>query len=155
MTDMLRLHVVPRARNGDRVALDPILTELTGITEDDLDRKGLPLKDALLRTEAFAEGAKLWSWGKDEFNLIAISCYVEGLMPPLPATRFGNACQLLLKAGMSYADIQRTRSNALAGYHGLENPHLRAHDALDDARSVALVVQHLLRTGALTPEDCT
>lgn len=151
--DTLRLAVIPRDRHGARVALDPLFTRLTGITEEALDKDGLPLAKALARTEAFADGARFWSWGKDEFNMIAISCYVQGIAPPIAAARFGNACQLTEKAGMPYEDILKTRSNTLAGYYGLDLPDLRGHDALDDALSVAHVLSHLLSQGALAPED--
>ena len=151
--DTLRIHVIPRNRYGERFPLDPLFTRLTGITEETIDQHGVSLANALDQTRVFASGAKLWSWGKDEFNMIAISCYVEGLQPPVPATQFGNACKLLLKAGMPYDDIKRTRSNTLADYYQLEHPPLRGHDALDDAYSVAYVVQHLLKQGSLKPVD--
>lgn len=154
LLDTLRIHVVPRNRYGARVPLDPLFTRLTTITEDTIHAEGVSLSKALDQTKEFASGAKLWSWGKDEFNMIAISCYVEGIQPPIPATQFGNACQLLLKAGMPYDDIKRTRSNTLADYYQLDHPPLRGHDALDDALSVAFVVQHLLKQGFLNPVDC-
>lgn len=154
IVDTLRVHVVPPTRKGDRFKLDPIFVKLTGITEDVIDKYGVSLAEALDQTQKFAAGAKLWSWGKDEFNMMAISCYVEGLRPPIPATQFGNACSLLLKAGMPDDDIKRTRSNNLADYFQLDHPPLRGHDALDDALSVAYVIQHLLRQGSLTPNDC-
>ncbi|QYK41078.1 MAG: exonuclease [Paracoccaceae bacterium] len=151
--DTLRLHVIPRNRYGDRYGLDPFFTRLTGITEDAIDQHGVPLDKALEQTMDFASGARLWSWGKDEFNMVAISCYVEGLRPPIPATQFGNACQLFLKAGMPYDDIKRTRSNSLAAYYRLDHPPLRGHDALDDALCVAYAIQHLLRQGSLDAAD--
>jgi inhibitor of KinA sporulation pathway (predicted exonuclease) len=151
--DTLRSYVTPRNRHGDRCPLDPFFTALTGITEDDIDQSGAPLEKSLEDAKRFAAGAKLWSWGKDEFNMVAISCYVQGLAPPIPATRFGNACHLLLEAGMPYEDIKRTPSNRLAAYFAMDHPPLRGHDALDDALSVAYVVQHLLREKALEPSD--
>jgi hypothetical protein len=154
LLDTLRIHVVPRTRYGDRFALDPLFTKLTGIGDTTIDELGVSLGEALQKTKDFASGAKLWSWGKDEFNMVAISCYVEGLGPPIPATQFGNACSLLLKAGMPYDDIKRTRSNTVAEYYQLEHPPLRGHDALDDALSVAYAIQHLLKEGSLKPADC-
>ena len=154
LLDQLRIHVVPRTRYGDRFQLDPLFVKLTGITEEAIDQQGITLDQALDQTKNFASGAKLWSWGKDEFNMVAISCFVEGLVPPISATQFGNACQLLLKAGMPYDDIKRTRSNTLADYYQLDHPPLCGHDALDDALSVAYVIQHLLRQGSLKPADC-
>ncbi|WP_171230884.1 exonuclease [Ruegeria sp. HKCCA6707] len=151
--DSMRIYVVPKDRNGNRIPLDPFFTKLTGITEDNLDADGVSLLAALKSVEEFAEGAKLWSWGKDEFNMVAISCYVEGVAPPLPASQFGNACDLLLKAGMPYEDLKTTRSNTLKDYYQIDHPDLRGHAALDDALSVAYVLQHLLGQEALVAQD--
>ena len=151
--DTLRCHVVPTDRAGRRVSLDPLFTRLTGIDEGVIDAEGLELGPALDRLDTFTECARLWSWGKDEFNMMAISCYVAGITPPIPVARFGNACDLLLKAGMPLEDIHEARSNTLAAYHDLDDGTLRAHDALDDAMSVAVVIRHLLRQGRLMADD--
>lgn len=151
--DTLRSHVIPQDRQGERIALDPFFTRLTGIAEDDITQDGVPLTQALADAREFAAGEKLWSWGKDEFNMVAISCYVQGLTPPIPVTQFGNACDLLLKAGMPYDDLKQTRSNTLAAYYKIDHPPLRGHDALDDALGVAYVLQHLLGQGALEAAD--
>lgn len=151
VTDRLRLYVTPVSRTGDAVTLDPLFTRLTGITQETLDSDALPLPEALTRLDGFSEGAQLWSWGKDEFNLIAISCYVAGLAPLIPVHRFANACQLTLQAGMPLEDLHKTRSNTLAAYYAVDHPPLKDHDALDDALGVAFTLQHLLRTGALSP----
>jgi hypothetical protein len=98
--DTLRIFVTPVDRNGKRYPLDPFFTQLTNITESDLQEHGVPLAEALAKVSNFASGSRLWSWGKDEFNMVAISCYVAGIEPPIPATNFANACNLLLKAGM-------------------------------------------------------
>lgn len=151
--DTKRIYVRPQDRQGARPALDPFFTRLTGITEEALDRGGWTLTQALDVVEDFSDGVRLWSWGKDEFNMLAISCYVAGIAPPIPVTRFGNACDLLLKAGMPYADLIRTRSDALAAYYRIDHPPLQGHDALDDALSVTYVVQHHLQRGVLCAGD--
>jgi DNA polymerase III epsilon subunit-like protein len=148
-----RVFVKPRTRHGDAQRIDPFLTELTGITDQEVQKEGLLLPDALAALAEFAAGAWFWSWGKDEFNLLAISCFVEGIAVPLPATLFGNICTLLLKAGMPYEDIQKTRSGKLAQYFGISTPVVRDHDALGDAFSLAYVLRHLLREGKLRPDD--
>jgi hypothetical protein len=81
--------------------------------------------------------------------MIAISCYVEGIPPAIPAPRFDNAVKLLLAAGMPVEDLARTPSNKLAEYYGIDLPELKGHDALDDARSIAHTLQHLLRLGKI------
>jgi hypothetical protein len=84
--------------------------------------------------------------------MMAISCYVANVEPRIPAHRFDNACKLLLRAGMPYEDMKKTRSNRLADYYRIEQPPLQGHDALDDALSVTYVLQHLLQAGQLSAE---
>ena len=144
-----RIYVRPMDRHGDDYAIDPFFTQLTGITEDVIHTDGIPLGDALNELERFSEGAQFWSWGKDELNMMAISCYVANIAPVIPANRFDNACKLLLSAGMPYEDIKKTSSNRLAAYYNLKHPPLKGHDALDDALSIAYVLQYLLKNGKL------
>lgn len=151
--DTLRLHVIPLDRSGQRCALHPAFTRRTGVTEETLDREGVALGIALAQLDAFGEGARLWSRGMVELNLIGISGFIAGITMPLPATRFGNVCTLALKAGMALEDVHKTRSNTLAACFGVEPPPLRGHDAGDDAQGVAYTLQHLLRQGALTGAD--
>ena len=151
--DTLRLHILPRDRRGVEVPLPSFLVDLTGITEDTLAREGLPLAQALTEFEMFADGGTFWSWGKDELYLMAITCYMAGLTPPLPATRFFNAAGLMTKAGMPKEDRERTRSSGLIQYFQLAVPELPAHDGLNDALGIALSLQHLLRNNRLSPAD--
>lgn len=153
LMDQRRLYVLPLGRDGARLPLDPYFTALTGVTEADLDREGMPLAEALAEVGRFAGDTRLWCWGKDEFNMVAISCYVQGITPALPVGRFGNATRLMLAAGMPREDLRRTSSGKLADYFGLPHGPLRGHDALDDATSIALVLRHLLAQGKLRPED--
>ena len=147
--DTFRCYVVPLDRHGERYALDPFFTQLTGITERHIDEDGVSLTDALNELDAFSEGSQLWSWGKDELNMVAISCYVSGVAPSIPAYRFKNAVKLLLAAGMPVEDLARTPSNKLADYYGVAHPQSRDHDALDDALSVSYTLRHLLNNGQL------
>jgi DNA polymerase III epsilon subunit-like protein len=148
-----KIYVTPVDRFGRACALDPYFIDLTGISQETVSKEGISLKSAIDRLAGFAGDACLWAWGKDELNLMAISCYVAGIDPVLPANRFGNASRLLLKAGMPYEDIQKTNSGQLADYFGIDHPPLNGHDALDDALSIAFTLQHLLHAKRLTPSD--
>ncbi|PDT14225.1 exonuclease [Rhizobium sp. J15] len=150
--DTRRIYIRPADRFGRRYPLDPYFTDLTGITEADIDAHGVALEDALSSMDRFSQSARFWSWGKDEMNMMAISCYVAGIQPPIPAQRFDNAVKLLLAAGMPIEDLARTPSSKLADYYGVEHPPLRGHDGLDDALSLTYTLQHLLRIGKLSPE---
>jgi DNA polymerase III epsilon subunit-like protein len=152
LLDTYRAYVHPIDRYGKRYAIDPFFTQLTGITEEDVWAEGLPLQQALAGIDRFSEGARFWSWGKDELNMVAISCYVAGVQPSIPANRFDNAVKLVIAAGMPIEDIAKTSSNKLADYYCVEHPPLQGHDALDDALSVAYALQHLLKIGKLQPD---
>ncbi|MCB0033261.1 MAG: exonuclease domain-containing protein [Anaerolineales bacterium] len=152
LLDTFRAYVQPLDRFGRQYALDPFFTKLTGITEEDIQKQGVPLQQALTAFDEFSDGARCWSWGKDELNMVAISCYVAGIQPSIPAQRFDNAVKLVIAAGMPLEDILKTPSNKLADYFGVVHPPLRGHDALDDSLSVAYTMQHLLRTGKLQAE---
>ncbi|MBN8291356.1 exonuclease [Rhodobacter sp. NTK016B] len=147
--DTFCIHVLPIGRDGGRVALDPLFTRLTGIDEAALDRDGIELGAALARLESFSEGAALWSWGKDELNMMGVSCWIAGIVPPLSPTRFRNACDLTLAAGTPLDEVQKLRSNTISEYYGVTHPPLQAHDARDDALCVAYTMQALLRDGRL------
>ena len=151
--DTLRLFIRPKDRQDRNLTIDPFFTKLTGIAKETVAREGVALASAIAALDDFSQGAQIWSWGKDEFNLMAISCYVEGIEPSIPISRFSNACHLLLQGGMPLEDLQRTRSSGLADYFAVEHPPMRGHDALDDALSVAYALQHLLRTEKLTTQD--
>ena len=150
--DTFMAYVVPMDRHGKRYQLDPFFTKLTGITETAIETQGIGLQDALQKLDRFSEGADFWSWGKDELNMVAISCYVSGVEPSIPAYRFDNAVKLFLAAGVPVEDLAKTPSNKLADYFGVEHPPLRGHDARDDALSVAYAVRHLMTVGRLEPE---
>lgn len=149
----LKLFIPPIDRDGKHVEIPEFFTGLTSITPEQVFRKGVPFEDAITTLADFADGAKLWSWGKDELNLLAISSYVAGIAPLLPANRFDNACKLMLKAGMPYEDIQKTRSGDLAAYFKLTDQQESRHDGLDDARSITKVLKFLLDTGKLCGAD--
>lgn len=151
--ETLVVFVKPVDRQGEDYELDPFFTKLTGITPEVIEAKGVSLLHANQQLADFAGEARLWSWGKDELNMMAISCYIAGIEPCLPAHRFDNACRLLLASGMPYEDLLQTRSSDLADYYQIAHPPLRGHDALDDALSIAYVIQHLLIAKKLSKSD--
>ncbi|NBB51904.1 exonuclease [Rhizobium sp. CRIBSB] len=153
IVDTQCLYVQPLDRSGKAQQPDPFFTRLTGVGEEILAREGQPLAQALDALDRFSEGARFWSWGKDELNMIAISCYIEGIAPPITADRFSNAVHLMVAANMPAEDIVKTPSSALSAYFQIGHPPLRAHDARDDALSLAYALQHLLRVGRLRAED--
>jgi len=145
--------VQPIGRNGP-VAPSAFFTKFTGIDAARIARDGHPLAAALNAFAAFAGDAPLFSWGKDEITALAPACFVAGLVSPLPATRFGNAASLVVKAGEPLETVQTLRSPGLPAHFGLA-PETRAHDGVADARAVARTLAHLMADGRLHPADFT
>jgi len=145
--------VVPRDRAGAVWPLSPLFTRLTAIDDARVAAEGVELEPALKALAEFAGGDMIWAWGNDEIFAVGISCYLAGVAPPLPATQFGNATRLLVKAGVPQEEVITLRSNTLCAHFGVEDAGAQAHDALGDAQSVAYVLQHFLRAGKLNPED--
>jgi inhibitor of KinA sporulation pathway (predicted exonuclease) len=149
--DTLKLYIQPQNRNNTKQTLDPFFTKLTGVTQRQIDEEGIPLSSALEQMNQFSEGGMFWSWGKDEMNMMAISCYVAGINPIIPVQRFENITKFFLKSGMPYEDLLNTRSSGLASYYGIDTSALKAHDALDDTLSIVYALQHLCHTGKADP----
>lgn len=145
--------VVPRDRAGAVWPLSPLFTRLTGIDDARVANEGAELEPALTALAGFAGTDTIWAWGNDEIFAVGISCYLAGVVPPLAATRFGNATRLLVKSGVPEDEVVTLRSNTLCAHFGIDDGGAQAHDALGDAQSVAFVLQHFLRRGALSADD--
>ena len=145
--------VVPRDRAGAVWPLSPLFTRLTGIDDARVANEGVELEPALTTLTGFAGDDTIWAWGNDEIFAVGISCYLAGVVPPLAATRFGNATRLLVKSGVPEDEVVTLRSNTLCAHFGIDDGGAQAHDALGDAQSVAYVLQHFLRRGALSADD--
>lgn len=142
-----RLFVTPAGRARERLGLDTLFRQLTGIAETCSDGDGLSLTKALAET-----GASPMARGRGPGARTSSTCLPSVAMSR-PARRFGTACPLMLKSGTSCADIRRTASNHLARLCGVDLSGRRDHDAPDDALSVAAAHRHLLRGGALVAKD--
>lgn len=139
----LSLLIKPR-RNP---ALSAYFSGLTGITQDQVDRDGLDFPEALGRLADFAAGADLASNGVDE-GVLRENCALTGCAFPFEACCH-DLSPLLMKAAGAQAHIY---SCEMAAAFGLSADQ-RAHDALGDARQVAQVLRHLLKTGRVRPSD--
>ena len=144
--------VDPVDRDGARVALDPLVTRLTGIDDAMIARDAVPIDEALFRLEAFSDGDVLYAWGKDELLSLAVSLFVCDLPSPIPAGRFRSAVPLLVAAGEPRETVEALRSHTICAHFGLPEAG-RGHDACGDALSVATVLRHLLTQGRLAPEQ--
>lgn len=134
-----------------RPRINPILSDyfknLTGIRQDDVDQRGLDLKEALDHFATFVgEKDELFSNGGDA-RVIAANCNLYGIDFPIDISRFTNLRPILA------AETGHPRSKLISGelltLFGLPQTEA-AHDALGDARSIAAILRYLRSKGGLS-----
>ncbi|HTW34135.1 MAG TPA: 3'-5' exonuclease [Rhizomicrobium sp.] len=127
--------------------LNPVLSSylenLTGVTNAAVAERGVDFAVAYRAFIRFADGAPLLAFGRDDLvltdNLELYGLKDEPRLPP-----YVNAVPWLIEAGIDPSglhacDIAEAAGATFAG---------RRHDALDDARSVALGIKTLVARGA-------
>jgi inhibitor of KinA sporulation pathway (predicted exonuclease) len=123
--------------------LSGYLTRLTGITNAALAERGLDFRDAHRRFVDFAGGGMICAFGRDDLVFDEnVRLYAIADAPQLPP--YTNAIPLLIENGIDPRGFHACDVARLCGapFDG------REHDALEDARSVALGLKALVARGA-------
>ena len=126
--------------------LSTLFTELTGITNQDVARRGVDFITALRAFLDFAGESHLWAHGRDDLvltnNLRLYGWEGRFALPP-----YSNTIEWFLEQGVD-----------LRGKHACDTPKAvgahfsgREHNALDDARGVAAAMATLIARGAPSP----
>ena len=128
--------------------LNPVLSEyfesLTGIANAKLAKRGIDFPDAYNRFVAFADGARTIAFGRDDL-IFAENFNLYGVRDIPSAPPYMNIAPWLRANGLNprhAGDVAEDAGASLAG---------QKHDALFDARSVALGVRALVARGAVNP----
>jgi inhibitor of KinA sporulation pathway (predicted exonuclease) len=137
--DQLDILVRPRINP----VLSPYFEELTGITDGQVQSRGVDFVEAYERFEFFAQGGPICAFGHDE-GILEENIRFYGLknMTPLPEffdLRAWFAAQNIDPRGMLSCEIGPALGAPFVG---------RTHNALDDARSLAAAMQIMLSRGA-------
>ncbi|HUO94075.1 MAG TPA: 3'-5' exonuclease [Rhizomicrobium sp.] len=126
--------------------LSPYLESLTGVTNRAVAERGVDFAEAFRAFVAFAGGAPIFAFGRDDL-VLTDNAALYGLkeMPALPP--YTNIVPWLVEQGIDTrglhaCDIARAAGASFEG---------RRHDALDDARSIALGIRTLVGRGASNP----
>jgi inhibitor of KinA sporulation pathway (predicted exonuclease) len=118
--------------------LSPYFIELTGISQERIDREGIPFPGAL---EAFAAFVNRWSGGIGSFGrddlVLDENCALHGVALAVMRRRF----QDLRPALEETIGRKGMMSSELPRFVGLPIPE-QAHDALADARAIASVLRY-------------
>ncbi|MEQ8806032.1 MAG: exonuclease domain-containing protein [Rhodospirillales bacterium] len=123
--------------------LDRYFTDLTGITQDRLNRDGMDLKDALAAFADFAAPATgIYGFG-DEMSHIITNCQLYGMANPLARHRCDNVCPAV-KAVLG--TDKTPNSSDLPGLMGFTPPGAM-HQGLADSRCVAEALRRTRAAG--------
>lgn len=126
--------------------LSDYLVQLTGITNEAVKERGVDFRDAHDRFVAFVGGERMGAFGRDDLVLAEnLDLYGIGDAPPLP--RHCNIVPWLRENGIVTTGLHACDVAEVCGvkFDG------RKHDALDDARSLALGIKALVARGAPDP----
>jgi inhibitor of KinA sporulation pathway (predicted exonuclease) len=122
------------------------LEKLTGITNAAIAERGTDFLTAYESFVAFADGAPIIAFGRDDLVLTS-NLRLYGIAGATPLPRYVNIAPWLAAngvdpRGLHACDIAEATGAKFEG---------RRHDALDDARSVALGIKTLVASGAPNP----
>jgi inhibitor of KinA sporulation pathway (predicted exonuclease) len=142
-TGQLDLLVKPR--------INPVLSdyfiELTGITNEEVARRGLDFPDAMRRFLAFCDGRPLLCFGRDDLVLIE-NVQLYGLESEFAVPGIFNVRSWMKSIGMETRGLHSCDAARFVGV-----PHeARDHNAVEDARSVAKAIRALVERGTRWPE---
>lgn len=127
--------VVDAYRQLVTLELTPILPiyseQLTGITQADIDRDGVPFAEALVTFDAFTQGLELYNWGVGDPQAIIESCQLKNIPNPFEG-RIYDIRPTFQQYGVP---VETYMSSTIVEYFGQKNTHV-AHQGLDDAMNI-------------------
>jgi len=126
--------------------ISPYLEQLTGIANAQIAERGVDFVDALERFAAFCGGAPMCAFGRDDL-IFDDNIRLYGIKNPPVMPPYINAVWTMIAGGV---DPRGSHACDVARLCGVEFEG-RKHDALADARSVALGLQALVERGVKNP----
>jgi len=127
-----------------RPVLNPVLSDyivdLTGITQAEIEAKGVPFAQALAAFQDFSAGCQAFSNGVDD-EWIAANCALHDLPNPFRADDLVNIGPSLKQILGWSGQIFSSDFPSLIGAANTGS----AHDGVDDARAIAVVLREILK----------
>jgi DNA polymerase III epsilon subunit-like protein len=144
-------YIKPKNRDGSDLPLTPFFTELTKISQEDVDQKGVSFVQALDDFSSFCGDLPMYSYGYDLESTFLKTCFIEGVLCPFGIDQSRNVAKIFHHSGMSIEDIKANSSGTLAAHYGIELDSHHVHDARCDALSILVSLRHLIQKGQLEP----
>ncbi len=112
--------------------LSDYFIKLTGITQDEVNKKGILFKKAGQMFFDFVGSANLYSWNIDDFFTLAENYKRNNIVLPIEKSRFFDARMIFWKKGIP---AENYHSSTIVEYFG-QKPKYRGHSGLNDARTI-------------------
>lgn len=133
--DSLTLFVRPRMNHR----LSVYFMELTGISQENVDRDGVLFPEALVAFARFCDSHPAYSWGWD-YAVLFENAALNGMwVYPMAPVQFADIRRLFHVHSVPAQDYM---SSTIPRYFGVEPP-AHAHNALSDARSILMALRAL------------
>ena len=128
--DRLLIHCKP-TRNPE---LSPYIMNLTGISQLDIDTKGMPFAEFADRIWGFSDGGRLpmFSWGRTDDSVLQENYRLNGMAWPDFTGGFHDVRKVFISHGV---DATAFYSGEISRHFGIA-PEGRIHDAMHDALSI-------------------
>lgn len=126
-TDALEILVKPRYNP----ALSDFFINLTGITQAEVDDKGVDFPAALTKFKSWCGDLPIYSFGRDG-QVVLENCALSNIPCPFSVSQFHNIREFFKQHGIPADDY--LSSNIVEAFG--KRPTRREHQALDDARSI-------------------
>jgi inhibitor of KinA sporulation pathway (predicted exonuclease) len=121
-------------------ALSEYFCALTGISQAKVDGEGVSLLEAFHRFGEWMQGRRAYCWGRD-IDVMEENCRLAKVVFPFDRSQFEDIRPILEKNGIRTSGYTSgTIPNAVG-----ETPLSRAHDGLNDARSISQALRAMAR----------
>jgi DNA polymerase III alpha subunit (gram-positive type) len=144
--------ITPIGRTGEAITLNKYFSDLTGITQEKIDREGKHPREAIAEFHEFTGNRTMYSYGDDVVDTFLPTCFAIDIKCPFNLHQAKDARHILRKSGVTEAEISTNRSGSIAHHFGVESRKLHEHDAKDDAFSLLEAMRHLVKIGRLKLE---
>lgn len=125
--DSIDLYVKPR-RNPE---LSPYIIDLTGISQNQIDSRGLDFLEAMARFAEWVGDSDVHSYGNDK-EVLEENCMVCDVSFPMHDVHFRDICDVFRRRGI---DVSLYHSGTIIEAFGV-CPQRRPHNSLNDVRNI-------------------
>lgn len=121
--------------------LSNFIIKLTGITQIEVDTKGVSLEEALMPFVEFAKNLPLYAYGPDA-EIVEANCALLNIPFPLPKEQCINI-RPILRPLVEVRGIDYTKYSSGTLIEAFGKTGERAHDAVNDMRNLLLAIREL------------